>query len=72
MIEYPDHGYTPANFKVLVAATKMSNVDFIKQFSMTRAMFYRYRKGHVTMQHKDWKLLTTLVENYLKKEAATK
>lgn len=66
-IDYPDNGYSPANFKVLVKATGMSNVEFIKHFSVTKPMFYRYQNGEVTMQHQDWKSLKTRVESYVKK-----
>lgn len=66
-INYPDNGYSPDNFKMLVNATGMSNVDFIKHFSVTKPMFYRYRNGDVTMQHQDWKSLKILVESYVDK-----
>lgn len=62
MINYPDIGYSPNNFKTLVEATKLSNIAFIKKFNLSKAMFYRYQNGETTMQYDDWLTLKTTVE----------
>lgn len=65
VIDYPDAGYTPANLKVLVAATGLGKADFIKEFALNRAMFYRHQKGDSTMSHSDWQSLKTRAEKYV-------
>ena len=65
VIYYPDAGYTPANLKVLVAATGLNKADFIKEFNLNRAMFYRHQKGDSTMSHSDWLSLKTRAEQYI-------
>ena len=65
MIEFPDNGYSPNNFKALVKATKLSKVDFIKEFKVSKAMFYRYQNGEATMQHDDWLSLKATVEKFI-------
>lgn len=65
MINCPDVGYTPNNFKTLVKATKLSKIAFVKRFNLSKAMFYRYQNGEVTMQHSDWVALKDTVEGYI-------
>ena len=65
IINYPDAGYTPANLKFLVAATGLGKADFIKKFSLNRAMFYRHQKGDSTMSHSDWLSLKRRAEKYI-------
>lgn len=68
MIDFPENGYTPKNFEVLVKATGLNNISFINNFGLSKASFYFYKKGDVTMQHKDWVMLTKKVEASLVKE----
>lgn len=70
IIDYPDHGYSPDNFKALVKASNMSKVAFIEQFKLSKAMFYRYQNGEATMQHDDWFVLKNVVENYISNKEA--
>ena len=65
MINYPDAGYSPNNFMTLVKATKLSKIAFVKKFGLSKAMFYRYQNGEVTMQHSDWVALKDAVEVYI-------
>ena len=62
MADYPEVGFTPANFQKLVAISGLNNKQFIEVFGMDRASFYFYKKGQVTMQHKDWQSLMEKVE----------
>lgn len=62
MIDFPENGYTPKNFEALVKATGLNNISFINSFKLSKASFYFYKKGTVTMQHKDWVMLTQKVE----------
>lgn len=68
MINFPDSGYSPKNFEALVEATGLRNTEFIEAFKLSKASFYFYKKGDVTMQHKDWVKLTQKVEASLVKE----
>lgn len=65
MIEFPDNGYSPDNLKALVKATNLNKIDFIKQFKLSKAMFYRYQNGETTMQHDDWLSLKSAVEVFI-------
>lgn len=66
MIDYPDIGYTPTNFKALVEATQLSKKDFIDRFDLNRAMFFRHQKGQSTMSYQDWEDFRSKVELYIK------
>lgn len=66
MIDFPDSGYSPDNFKALVKATNLSKVAFIKKFKLSKAMFYRYQNGEATMQYDDWLALKNTVEESIK------
>lgn len=68
MIDYPDSGYSPDNFKALVKASQMNKVAFVNYFKLSKAMFYRYQNGEATMQHDDWLALKDNVESYLRQK----
>lgn len=67
MLNLPDQGYTPNNYKALVELTQLSNADFYRQFNIPEQTFYTHRSGTRTMKWQDWQSLLTQVTDYLAK-----
>ncbi|WLG12784.1 hypothetical protein Q6344_09205 [Psychrobacter cibarius] len=67
MLNLPEQGYTPNNYKALVELTKLSNADFYRQFKIPEQTFYHHSSGSRTMKWQDWQSLLTQVTNYLAK-----
>lgn len=64
VIDFPDHGYSPKNYKALVNATKLSNVGFQAAFDIPNQTFYHHRNGTRTMNWEQWQSLVNDVMEF--------
>lgn len=62
---FPEAGYTPKNFEVLVEATHLLNTEFMERFDILHASFYKYRNGDRSMSWRDWEVLLKNVEAFI-------
>ena len=65
MLNLPEQGYTPTNYRALVELTQLSNAAFCRQFEIPEQTFYTHRSGSRTMKWQDWQSLLTQVADYL-------
>lgn len=63
LLNSPEVGYTPANYKALVKLTKLTNAEFHRTFNIPEQTFYNHYVGKRTMKWQDWQKLLTDVEN---------
>lgn len=68
MINLPDVGYTPANYKALVRLTRLTNAEFYRTFDIPEQTFYKYYAGTRTMKWQDWQALLETVKQHLTME----
>lgn len=66
MINLPEIGYTPANYKVLVELTSLTDADFYNQFQIPRQTFKHHYDGTRTMRWQDWQQLLQQVNDFVK------
>ena len=65
MLNLPELGYTPKNYKALVELTKLSNAEFCRTFDIPEQTFYKHRNGSRTMKWQEWQSLLKLVSKTL-------
>lgn len=64
MLNLPEQGYTPNNYKALVELTKLSNAAFYRQFDIPEQTFYKHHSGTRTMKWQDWQKLVEAVAEF--------
>lgn len=67
MLNLPEQGYTPDNYKALVKLTNLTNADFCREFDIPEQTFYKHRLGSRTMKWKEWQSLYNAVVDFNKK-----
>lgn len=65
--DFPEIGFTPANFSKLVELTGLEPIEFMNEFGISRTGFFGYKNQDKprTMKHKDWVDLLERVERFL-------
>lgn len=64
-------GYTPNNYKRLIAQTGLSVTDFAKQFDIPLPTLFHHQKGARTMKWRDWQDLLERVNNFKNNQKST-